>query len=335
MMGLELPYIAAALIGIAIMLYVVLDGFDLGIGILFPFAPDHDARDKMMGSVAPVWDGNETWLILGGGGLFALFPKAYAIALPAFYVPIMLLLFSLIFRGVAFEFRGKAKTSRFLWDAAFFGGSLGAAVAQGFLLGGLLNGVTVIDGRFAGGAFDWLNWFSCLTAISVVIGYALLGACWTILKTEDGVRKWAYRLAMPLALGMGLVMALVSIGTLVAHDEVATRWFEGSNLVYLSPIPVLTTLVFLILLRGLMMRRDSIPFGATLGLFILNAIGLAVGFYPDIIPGTLTITEAATERSSMIFVLIALALTLPMVLFYTAYAYRVFRGKVTGAQTYG
>lgn len=325
----DLVIVSGGVIAAAILMYVVLDGFDLGVGILFPFAPDDRARSIMMNSIAPVWDGNETWLILGGGGLLVFFPLAYSIALPAFYLPVMALLFALIFRGVAFEFRHSAHTSKYIWDRAFFGGSLAAAFIQGVLAGALIQGVTIENGHFAGGIFDWLSAFSILTGLGAVSGYGLLGATWLVIKTEDSVQAWARRAAMVLGGGMLIAMLAVSILTPLLQPLIAERWFGGLNALYLAPVPLTALIVAGLLYYALIAEREILPFLCAIGLFLLSYAGLGISMWPNIIPPSLSIWDAAAPRSSLVFALIGVAITLPMVLFYTWYAYRVFRGKAS------
>lgn len=325
----DLVIVSGGVIAAAILMYVVLDGFDLGVGILFPFAPDDRARSIMMNSIAPVWDGNETWLILGGGGLLVFFPLAYSIALPAFYLPVMALLFALIFRGVAFEFRHSAHTSKYIWDRAFFGGSLAAAFIQGVLAGALIQGVTIENGHFAGGMFDWLSAFSILTGLGAVSGYGLLGATWLVIKTEDSVQAWARRAAMVLGGGMLIAMLAVSILTPLLQPLIAERWFGGLNALYLAPVPLTALIVAGLLYYALIAEREILPFLCAIGLFLLSYAGLGISMWPNIIPPSLSIWDAAAPRSSLVFALIGVAITLPMVLFYTWYAYRVFSGKAS------
>lgn len=325
---IDLTLVSAGVIVFGVIVYVILDGFDLGVGILFPLAPDTRARTTMISSIAPVWDGNETWLILGGAVLFAAFPKAYAIALPAFYVPIMVLLLALIFRGVAFEFRAKARRSRKIWTAAFALGSTLAAFAQGALLGALIDGVLVVDGTFAGGPFDWLTPFAVVTGFALVAGYGLLGATWLVLKTEGTLQAWARATARPLLVAVIVFMAIVSLYTPLSFPRIAERWFGGWNLLYLSPVPLVTAAVALSLWYGLARRWERWPFLLAIALFLLGYLGIGISLWPYIVPPTVTIWDASAPRSSQAFVLIAVAITLPMVFFYTWYAYRVFRGKV-------
>jgi cytochrome d ubiquinol oxidase subunit II len=326
---MDLALIAAGTIAIGILIYVVLDGFDLGVGILFPFAPDDKSRNVMMNSVAPVWDGNETWLILGGGGLLVFFPIAYSTVLPALYFPVMLLLFALIFRGVAFEFRHGAHTSKFLWDRAFFGGSLVATFAQGLLVGALIQGVTIENHRFAGGVFDWLSPFSVLTGLGLVAGYGLLGATWLVMKSEGETQDWARRAALILGVAVFVAMGAVSVMTPLMRPMIAERWFGGINALLLAPVPFMAALNAALLYYGLLAKRERLPFFSAIGLFVWGYIGIGVSLYPNIVPPSLTIWEAAAPRSSMIFALIGVAITLPMILGYTWYAYSVFKGKAS------
>lgn len=326
---IDLPLVAAGVIALAILLYVVLDGFDLGVGILFPFAPDDTARSTMMNSVAPVWDGNETWLVLGGGGLLVFFPTAYAIVLPAFYMPVMGLLFALIFRGVAFEFRHGATTSKYIWDRAFFGGSVVSAFMQGILLGALIQGVRVDNLRFTGGLLDWLTPFSILTGIGVVCGYALLGATWLVLKTEGATQAWARNAAMVTGGGVLIAMAAVSILTPLMSPAIAGRWFSGTNIVVFAPVPALAFAAAFALYWSLITRRERLPFIAAVALFLLGYAGLGISLWPNIVPPSVPIHAAAAPDATILFALVGVAIALPMVLFYTWYAYSVFRGKAS------
>lgn len=330
---MDLTLVSAAVIVFGVIVYVILDGFDLGVGILFPFAAHGGQRDVMMNSIAPFWDGNETWLILGGAVLFAAFPLAYAVALPAFYIPVMALLFALIFRGVAFEFRAKARGKR-IWDAAFAFGSTLAAFAQGVLLGALVSGVTVEGRSFAGGPFDWLTPVAVAAGFGVVAGYGLLGATWLVLKTEGGLQAWARRASRFLVPAVLMFMGLVSLITPLTRPEIAERWFGGMNLLYLSPVPVLTLLVAALLWHGAA-RHERSPFYLAILLFLFGYLGVGISLWPNIVPPSISIYDAAAPRSSQVFVLIAVAVTLPMVFVYTWYAYRVFRGKVSAEGGYG
>ncbi|MDI4666260.1 cytochrome d ubiquinol oxidase subunit II [Xanthobacter autotrophicus] len=329
-----LPVIWGLIIGVAVIMYVVLDGFDLGIGILFPFAKEERERDTMMNTVAPFWDGNETWLILGGGGLWVAFPKAYAVVMPALYLPVIIMLLALVFRGVAFEFRWVAMTSRRWWNAAFAGGSLVAAFAQGVILGGLVQGITVKDGAFAGGPLDWATPFAALCGIGVVIGYALLGATWLIMKTEGTVAERARAQAVPLLLAVLALMAAVSLWTPIAFERIATRWFSQPNIFFLAPVPIVTVLVALAVLHWLKSGREILPFLGTVGLFLLGFVGLAISTFPYLVPPSLTVWQTAAAAPSQILMLFGVIFLLPVVLGYMAFVYWIFRGKVREGEGY-
>jgi cytochrome d ubiquinol oxidase subunit II len=329
-----LPVIWAGLIGTAVMLYVVLDGFDLGNAILIPTTGDEGERDQMMNSVAPFWDGNETWLVLGGAGLWVAFPLAYAVIMPALYLPVTLMLLSLIFRGVAFEFRWVAKPKHRIWDLAFWLGSTSAAFAQGVILGGLIQGIKVVDNQFAGGPFDWLTPFTLMCGAGVVVGYALLGATWLVFKTEGPVADRARRQAKVLLLGLLAFAALVSLWTPYAHPRIAERWFTPSNLILLWPFPVLTAFCGYMVWKRLRGNHEFTPFAFTIAIFVLCFLGLAISNFPYLVPPGLTIWDTAAAPSSHIFVLIGVSFLLPMILFYTAFVYWTFRGKVKADSGY-
>jgi cytochrome bd ubiquinol oxidase subunit II len=328
-----LPLIWAALIGIAVAFYVILDGFDLGIGILFPFAKDDAERDRMLSAVAPFWDGNETWLVLGGGGLLVAFPRAYAIIMPAFYLPLMVMLLALVFRGVTFEFRAMAQRKPF-WNIVFAAGSTIAGFCQGLILGGLISGIDIADGAFVGGPFDWATPFAVVCGLGVVAGYALLGATWLMMKTDGDMARRAAVKAKFLLLAVLLFMAAVSVYTPFEFPRIADRWFTLPNLYYLSPVPVLTALVALAAWRFIAARRDVAPFLATIALFLLGYLGLVISTFPYIVPPDLTIWDAAASPSSQIFMLIGTVVLLPFVLGYTALTYWLFRGKVGETPAY-
>lgn len=276
----DLPLIWAAVIGFAVVMYVILDGFDLGIGILFPFAREERERDQMMNTVAPFWDGNETWLVLGGGGLWVAFPQAYAIIMPAFYLPVILMLLGLIFRGVAFEFRWVAVTSRGWWNLAFAAGSTLAAFCQGVILGGLIEGIRVENGAFAGGSFDWLTPFAVACGLGVIAGYALLGATWLVMKTEGSVAARGRAQAKWLILAVLGFMAIVSLWTPLASERIAQRWFSTPNILFLWPVPLVTALTAFLAWRWLEAGRDIPPFLAAIALFLLGYAGLVISVFP-------------------------------------------------------
>jgi cytochrome d ubiquinol oxidase subunit II len=333
-MNLDLPLIWAGLIAFAVLAYVVLDGFDLGVGILFLFVKGESSRDQMMNTVAPVWDGNETWLVLGGGGLFAVFPLAYAVIMPALYAPITAMLLALVFRGVAFEFRWKTRRGQFLWDWAFTLGSTFAAFFQGIALGAFVQGIPVAERAYAGGWWNWLTPFSLLTGVALVIGYALLGATWLIYKTDGAVQTQAVRFARISGVITLALIAIVSLWTPFLNDAFMARWFAWPQAIYVLPVPILVAGCAIALYVGLRERRDLMPFMASLGLFVLSFIGLCISFYPYIVPSSVTIWAAAAPDKSLFFLLAGSLVLLPMILAYTAYSYWVFRGKVKLSEGY-
>ncbi len=324
-----LPIAWFGVIGFGVLMYVLLDGFVLGLGILLPFAEDEPQRDHMMNTAAPIWDGNETWLVLGGAGLFAAFPKAYALILSSLYLPVLMMLVALVFRGVAFEFRFKARRSKFLWGIAFSLGSLCAAFWQGVILGAVVEGMPLAQGKYIGGMFGFFSPFAMLTGAAVVFGYALLGACWLILKTEGGLQAIARTLARPLVLVVVVFMGLVSASLPFLNSRIMARWFEGGHFWWLSPVPLLVLLNAFALWRAVMAQgRDARPFVLTLCFFGLGFAGLVLGLWPYLVPPSLTIWQAASPPSSQGFVLVGLVVLLPVILGYTWWSYRVFAGKV-------
>ena len=330
----DLPMIWAGLIAFAVFAYVVLDGFDLGIGILFPFLRVGEERDLAMNSVAPVWDGNETWLVLGGGGLFAAFPLAFAVIMPAVYAPLTAMLLGLVFRGVAFEFRWRDPDHRRWWDVGFAGGSIMAAFAQGVVLGTFIQGIEVEGRAYGGGWFGWLTPFSLTTGLALVLGYGLLGASWLILKTEGDVRDHAYRFAGWLALAVFAMVAAVSLWSPLLHPDIEARWFDWPNVAYLSPVPLLTLALAAGLYWSLKKRRDRLPFPLSLSLFALSYAGLGISLFPYVVPRAVTVWDAAAPDASLGFMLIGAAILLPIILAYTGYAYWVFRGKLDPKEGY-
>lgn len=332
---IDLPLIWYGMIATAIFLYVLLDGFDLGVGILFPFAPSDKCRDRMMNSIAPFWDGNETWLVLSGGGLFAAFPLAYAILMPAFYIPITRMLLGLVFRGVAFEFRFKATgRSKRIWDYAFHFGSLTATFMQGVILGAFVQGVAVVGRNFSGGALDWLNAFSIMTGAALIFGYGLLGATWPVMKTDDDTHAWARKSAEYLFIFVAFFMGMVSLCMPVMNESVRTLWFSLPNFFYLLPMPLLSLVFFVILWRDLHLGRDYRPFFLTLGIFLLNYIGLGISMWPWLVPFAVTFRQAAAAPESQSLLLVGTLAMLPVVLGYTAYCYYLFREKTSHEALY-
>jgi cytochrome d ubiquinol oxidase subunit II len=337
-----LPFIWAGLLAVAVFMYIALDGFDLGLGILFPFAATDADRDVMMNSVAPVWDGNETWLILGGGGLFAAFPKAYAALMPAVYMPIGFMLIALIFRGVAFEFRFKASDEgRRIWDQAFHWGSVVATFSQGLVLGAVVQGITLDEnGRFAGDMFDWLSPFSFVVGCSLVWGYVLLGSTWLVIKSEGELLAWARKVAATAAAVVLLMMAVVSLWVPFLDAAAADQWglrfpdIDWGRLLPLTPIPLLVGVAVWQLWRGL--KRGALygPYLWTLAMFLLGFIGLMVGIYPYLVPYELSYADAAAAPNAQGLLLVGAVVMLPIILGYTAYVYWVFRGKVSADAGY-
>jgi cytochrome d ubiquinol oxidase subunit II len=335
--GFDLTVAWALLLAAAVYLYVVLDGFDLGIGILYPFFRKKEDRDLMMNTVAPVWDGNETWLILGGGGLFAAFPLAYAILMTALYPPIIAMLLALIFRGVAFEFRWRA-ASRFsekFWDRAFYGGSGLAALCQGITLGALLQGVEVEGRAYGGGWWDWLTPFSVFCGLAVMAGYALLGACWLNLKTTGDLQREARVSARRAGVLTVAAIVIVSAATPFLEAGYAERWFEWPHIVWASPAPVGVAVLSFALFRSLSREgRDWLPMVISLLLFLSCFVGLGISIWPYAIPTELTLWEAASPYESQLFMFVGAAVLVPIILGYTGYAYWVFRGKLKPGEGY-
>ncbi len=330
---MTLPLILAGVIAFGITMYVLLDGFDLGVGILFSFVRNEPDRDLMMHSVAPIWDGNETWLVLGGAVLFGAFPAAYAALLPALYLPIIIMLIALIFRGVAFEFRFKSER-RWIWNLSFTLGSTLAAFCQGLILGAYIQGFRYANGQYIGGTFEWLSAFSIMTGVAVVCAYALLGACWLVIKTEGALHETMRSTALKLLwVVLGFIM-MVSIWTPLSQSAISQRWFSWPNFLYLSPIPLLTALTAAGLYYTLRGDRDHGPFVLCVMLYVLTLGGLAISLWPYIVPRAYSLWEMASPQASLEFVLVGVAVTVPVILIYTAHAYYVFRGKVTHTQGY-
>ena len=333
-MTLDLVPLWTAILALSVFMYVLLDGFDLGVGILFPFAPGAEARELMIASVAPIWDGNETWLVMGGIGMFTAFPTAFAIIFSALYFPVLAMLLGLLFRGVAFEFRATARSSRHFWDAAFFLGSLVATFAQGCVLGKYVLGFDVVQGQYRGTVWDWLHPFVLAVGAGLVAGYVLLGSTWLVMKTEGALRDWARRAARYALFGVLAFIALVSIWTPLLHERIAERWFSWPNIAYLSPLPVVTALIALGLWRSLARGRDAAPFFAAMGLFLACYLGLAISLFPYIVPHALTLWEAAAPPRTQAFLLVGTLFLIPIIFTYTGWSYWVFRGKVRADMGY-
>jgi cytochrome d ubiquinol oxidase subunit II len=334
-MGIDLPVIWIIIIAFGVMMYVVMDGFDLGIGILFPFVRDRSDRDTMINTVAPVWDGNETWLVLGGAALLAAFPLAYAVLLSALYLPLVLMLAGLIWRGVAFEFRFKAHDPhKSFWDQAFCWGSYIATFSQGVCLGAFINGFKVTGPSYMGGALDWLTPFSLFTGVGLVVAYALLGSTWLIMKTEGTLQQRMIALARPVTFALLAIIGVVSLWTPLAHPAVAARWFTLPNLFFFSPVPLLVLATTWAISNALNRATHAAPFLLTLFLMLLGYSGLAISLWPNIIPPAISIREAAGPPESMGFTLVGALFIIPVILAYTAWSYFVFRGKVKAGEGY-
>jgi len=334
-MGIDLPLIWAIIIGFGLMMYVIMDGFDLGIGILFPFVRDRHDRDTMVNTVAPVWDGNETWLVLGAAALLAAFPLAYSVILSALYLPLILMLGGLICRGVAFEFRFKAdEAHRPFWDAAFATGSYIATFSQGLALGTFITGFQVSDGAYSGDGMDWLMPFSLFTGFGLIAGYALLGSTWLVMKTDGMLQIRMKELARPVTMTVLATICVVSLWTPASHPAVAARWFSLPNIVLLAPVPVLVLLATWAILRTLSQNRHTSPFLFSLALLFLGYSGLVISLWPNIIPSSISIWDAAAPPESMGFTLVGALFIIPFILAYTTWSYYVFRGKVRSGEGY-
>jgi cytochrome d ubiquinol oxidase subunit II len=329
-----LPLIWAAIIGLAVAMYVILDGFDLGVGILFPFAENERERDQMMNSVAPFWDGNETWLVLGGAGMMVAFPLAYSIILPALYLPVIIMLLALVFRGVAFEFRWLGVASKKHWTFAFSAGSALAGFCQGVILGGMIQGIKVGDGAFAGGPFDWATPFGVLCGLGLVAGYALLGATWLIMKTEGSVARRARTQAKVLLIAVLALMAIVSIWTPLAFERIAERWFSLPNFLFLWWVPAVTSLVAFAAWRWIESGREALPFLATIALFLLGYLGLLISNFPYLVPPSVSIWQAAAPPSTQVFMLLGTLVMLPIILGYVVFVYWIFGEKLREGEGY-
>ncbi|MGA7804137.1 cytochrome d ubiquinol oxidase subunit II [Bradyrhizobium sp.] len=316
------------ILGLAVFFYVLLDGFDLGVGILYGLAPNTAARNTIMNAIAPIWDGNETWLVLGGLGLLAAFPLAFAIIIPAVYFPILVMLLALVFRGVAFEFRFRDAEHKTFWDRAFNYGSGIATFAQGMVIGSFIQGFQVSGRVFSGTSFDFLTPFSILTGIALLFGYGMLGAGWLILKTEGSVQEAARRQGRVCLVGVLAAIGIVSVWTPIMNPAIASRWFAFPNMLFLAPVPVATAVVAFVTWRALYGRSEILPFAGGIGLFVLSYAGITISLYPMIVPYHFTLWEAASSDRTQAFLLVGTLVLLPVILMYTSWSYWVFRGKV-------
>jgi cytochrome d ubiquinol oxidase subunit II len=333
-MVLDLVPLWTALLALAVFYYVVFDGFDLGVGLLYGFVPSEAGQAIVMSSVVPVWDGNETWLVFGGLGLLAAFPLAFAIIIPAVYFPILIMLLALVFRGVAFEFRFKHQGLRWFWDRAFAVGSAVATFAQGVVLGAFIQGFKVDGRHFAGTSFDWVTPFALFTGVALMFGYGLLGAGWLVLKTEGELQDWARRAGRVCLIAVVIAIFAVSIWTPLANGDIARRWFSWPNIGFFSPVPIITALLAIAEWYALNRRQELTPFLGAIGLFLMSFIGLVISLWPMIVPFHYTLWQAASSGSTQAFLLIGTLFLLPIILMYTAWSYWVFRGKVRGDVRY-
>ncbi|AWN73073.1 cytochrome d ubiquinol oxidase subunit II [Legionella anisa] len=324
-----LPLIFAVLLAFIVMMYVILDGFDLGIGILFPFTSSESERDKMMNSIAPVWDGNETWLVFGGAILYGGFPQVYGVLLPVLYIPIMFMLIALIFRGVSFEFRFKAEKSKPVWNWLFAIGSIAAAFFQGIILGCFVQGFSMNPQTMAITQSSWLTPFSLFTGIALVSGYGLLGATWMIIKSRDKLQSKMVHYARGLLIAVSFFLVFVSIWTPLHSAEIFNRWYQYPNFLWLSPLPLITALAIYLAWSNLSLNSNNErkPFIYSIIIFLCSYIGIAISVYPYLIPHQITIWEAAAPSSTLTFILVGVVIMLPILLAYTLYAYSLFRGK--------
>ena len=316
------------ILGLGVFFYVLLDGFDLGVGILYGFAPDRDARNLVMNSIAPIWDGNETWLVLGGVGLLAAFPLAFAIILPAVYFPMLAMLLGLVFRGVAFEFRYRDAPHRTFWDHAFCYGSAIATFAQGIVLGAFIVGFQTTGRQFSGGSFDCFTPFSVFTGFALLFGYGLLGAGWLVLKTEGELQDWARHQGRRCLIGVVVAVAVVSLWTPLMEPTIARRWFSWPDIAILSPVPLATIAIAVWEWRSLHNRSEAAPFIGAVLLFALSYLGIAISLWPMIVPYKYTLWEAAAAPNTQAFLLVGTLVLLPVILMYSGWSYWVFRGKV-------
>ncbi|BAU05718.1 cytochrome d ubiquinol oxidase subunit II [Fischerella sp. NIES-3754] len=325
-----LPQVWFGILALFLFLYVMLDGFDLGVGILSLTASTEERRSILMTSLSNIWDANETWLVLMGGGLFGAFPLAYGTILNALYIPILLMVFGLIFRAVAFEFREQAKRKLF-WNFAFGAGSFLAALGQGFALGGVLKGIQVDQaGHFIGTTWDWLSWQTVLVALTLIQGYVLIGSTYLIWKTTGELQDTHYKTAKIAAVTTLIGAILITIGTPIFYDYARERLFHRPLVYLFAVIPLLGVLLISLLIRSLFRKEEKVPFIWTILLFFLTFVGLAMVVFPYIIPTQITIYEAAADPSALVFMIIFIGALIPVMLFYNIYQYIVFRGKVTG-----
>lgn len=322
-MNLDITLIWGGLLAFVVLAYIIFDGYDLGVGILIPLMHSDQDRSQMLGSVR-LWDANETWLVLGGGGLFAIFPLAYSIIFPALYIPLIGMLLALVVRGVVSEFRWQNMQHRLVWDFLFFLGSLSAALFQGFILGSLVQGIEVVNNAYAGGPFDWLTPFSAMTGIALVVGYSLLGSTWLALKTQGELQQKAFALIKKICAAMVVMIGVVSIWTPFLRQDYFSRWFTWPEIIYVLPVPLLLLAAIATLFRAVNKQNTWLPFVAAISIFILSYIGLLISIFPYVVPESLTIWQAAAPMASQKFLLPGTLILVPIILAYTSYAHWVF-----------
>jgi cytochrome d ubiquinol oxidase subunit II len=330
---MDLVHVWMALVGLVVILYVILDGFSLGVGLLFPFTRNEEDRDILMSSIAPVWDANQTWIVFGGGALFAAFPLIYTVLFSALYIPLLTFLFGLIFRGVAFEFRAGSSHKQ-AWNHAFFGGSLVATFAQGMVLGAYLSGIQTEGSRFSGGAFDWFNGFSLMTGTALVAGYCLLGATYLILKTTGDIQQRAFRQASGSAWAVTVFLLIVTVWTPIHDPSFVQRWMSEPRVYVVWSFPVMGIVSLAALFVSLKRRHETGPFLSSLFVFLSAYLGLQAAIYPFAVLPSITLYDAAGQAETLVFTLWGVSIVLPVVLGYIVYSYWVFRGKVTATESY-
>ncbi len=335
MHALDLVPLWAAILGFGVLMYILLDGFDLGVGILFLLRRSDADRDLMIESVSPVWDFNETWLVLGGTALLAAFPGAFAIVVPAVYFPILVMLLGLVFRGVAFEFRGVPRAHKGLWNVAFCIGSLLATFAQGVVLGMFVEGFPQANGQYIGTSWSWIRPFPIFAGFGLIAGYTLQGATWLIMKTEHDLQQWARHVAQRAMVLVFIFIAAVSLWTPLTSARIAARWFSWPNIAFFSPVPIVTVVLAALLVWGARGKREVLPFVCSVGLFFVSFTGLVISLWPYIAPPSMTLWDAASSPVTHEFLMIGTAFVLPILIMYVVWSYWVFRGKARGHTGYG
>lgn len=330
---MSLSYIWAAILVFGIMMYIIFDGFDLGVGILFPMLRNAEEQEIALSTILPVWDGNETWLVFGGALLYGAFPIVYSTLLPVLYAPLMIMLFSLVFRGVSFEFHFKAKRSRPFWNLCLYIGSFTAAFMQGVILGTFFQGFPQGLSSLAFDPYQWLTPFSFFTGLGVIVGYAYLGSAWLIGKTLGDLQKRMFSVALVLLITLAVFLVIGSVWASSLIPSLVDKWLEISKYWFIS-LPLIAVLAFSIALVALKRRYEHTPFYCGIILFITTYLGFILSLHPYIIPRVLTIEQAASDASTLKFILVGVVILLPVLLFYTGYSYYVFKGKVIRSNEY-